>query len=208
MRCFSLLHAVMAGAALLFAAEAQAEEAPRAPTPAPVGSTMFTPQSAAPAKAAPRARRKAKPAAPAVAPGTPIATYPSFRLLDDGSSRVTVEITRKVAVTEHKARGRVVYSLAGAAVPGSNSRLALPTSVFHTPVDRVEVVAQGDGADLIIELREAVEPTFRVFDTPRGSSVLQVDFARPAGDAPAPGIAPAKRSTETRRIEQNVPADD
>ena len=210
MRCPSLPHALTAGALLLFAVDVRAEDPPpRAPSSVATGTIPIASPTAA-TKATPRARRRAKPATPVLAPGTPIATYPSFRTLDDGSSRVTIEITRKVAVTEHKAKGRIVYSLAGAAVPGSNTRFALPTGFFRTPVERIEVVGQGSGADLIIDLREAVEPTYRVLDTPRGSSVLQVDFPRPAADAAAPAPAPdsTTRPTETKRLQQKAATDD
>jgi hypothetical protein len=206
MRSFSLPQALAAGALLVFAADARAEDPPR---PAAIGaSPAASPPRGAVARPLPRARRRAKVAAPIVAPGTPLATYPSFRLLDDGSSRVTLEVTRKVAVTEHKAKGRVVYSFAGAAVPGSNTRLGLPTGFFHTPVERVEAVGQGGGVDLVIELREDVQPTYRLLDTPRGSSVLQVDFPRPAGDAAAPTVEAASRPTETKHLQQKPATDD
>jgi hypothetical protein len=207
MRCFSLSQALTAGALLVFAADARAENPPRPAAPR-VATGAATAQVGGVAKAAPRPRRRAKATAPVLAPGTPIATYPSFRLLDDGTSRVTLEVTRKVAVTEHKAKGRVVYSFAGAAVPGSNTRLALPTGFFHTPVERVEAVGQGNGVDLVIELREDVTPTFRLLDTPRGSSVLQVDFPRGAAEAAAPAADATTRPTETRHLQQKAPTDD
>lgn len=210
MRCCSLLQALTAGVVLVFAADARAEDPPL-PAP-PHAATGTIPAATAPvggpAKASPRPRRRVKATAPIVAPGTPIATYPSFRLLDDGTSRVTLEVTRKVAVTEHKAKGRVVYSFAGAAVPVSNTRLALPTGFFHTPVERIEAAAQGNGVDLVIELREDVQPTFRILDTPRGSSVLQVDFPRAAGDAAPPAAEASTRPSETKRLQQKAATDD
>ncbi len=212
MRISSVFHALTAGAlVVVFTGEARAEDPPPAPRSSVATGTMPTASRpvAAPFKAPSRARRRQQKApTPLLADGTPIATYPSFRLLDDGSTRVTVEVTHKVAVTEHKARGRIVYSLAGAAVPGSNTRLALPTGFFHTPVERIEVVAQAGGADLVIELREALEPTYRVLETPRGSVVLQVDFPRsPDAASTAPAEA-AKRPAETRRIETKASVDD
>ena len=215
MRSFSVSHALTAGALLLvFTAETRAEDPPRPASPGvasgkvPTASRPASAPVGAPVKAPSRARRRQKPAAPVLAEGTPIATYPSFRLLDDGSTRVTVEITHKVAVTEHKARGRVVYSLAGAVVPGSNTRLALPTGFFRTPVERIEVVGQAGGADLVIELREALEPTYRVIGTPRGSVVLQVDFPRSPDTASATDPEPARRTVETKRIDTKAGVDD
>ena len=210
MRSSSVSHALTAGALLLVCtAEARAEDPPRPASPGVASGAIpaASRPAAAPAKAPSRARRRQKTTAPALAHSTPIATYPSFRLLDDGSTRVTVEVTHKVAVTEHKARGRVVYSLAGAAVPGSNTRLALPTGFFRTPVERIEVVGQTGGADLVIELREALEPTYRVLETPRGSMVLQVDFPRSADAAFATAPEPAKRAVETKRIDTKAGTD-
>jgi AMIN domain-containing protein len=207
MRHFSLSHALTAGVLLLVAADARAEDPPLPASPSVASGTIAAASPTGVAKPIPRARRRTKPAAPVLAPGTPIATYPSFRLLDDGSTRVTLEVTHKVAVTEHKAKGRVVYTFAGAAVPASNTRLSLPTGFFTTPVERVEVVGRGDAADLIIELREAVEPTYRLLDTPRGSSVLQVDFPRPAAAA-APTPDAARRPVETKRLEPKAVTDD
>ena len=215
MRTFSVPHALTAGALLLVcSADARADDPPRPPSSSvatgkiPTASRPAAAPGGAPVKGPSRARRREKPTAAVLPDGTPIATYPSFRLLDDGSTRVTVEITHQVAVTEHKARGRIVYSLAGAAVPGSNTRLALPTGFFRTPVERIEVVAQTGGADLVIELREALEPTYRVLDTPRGSVVLQVDFPRGADAASAAAPEPTKRTVETKRIETKATVDD
>jgi hypothetical protein len=212
MRFSSVPQALTVAAVLLVGtAEARADDAPR-PAPASVAGgkrpTASRPVAAPVGKPASRARRREKAAVAVLAEGTPVATYPSFRLLDDGSTRVTVEVSRKVAVTEHKARGRVVYSLAGVAVPGSNTQLALPTGFFRTPVERIAVVGEPGGADLVIELRDAVDPTYRVLDTPRGSVVLQVDFPRVADAASTPEPAAARRTVETKRIETKATVDD
>src|SRR5262249_17015366 len=76
---------------------------------------------------------------------------------------------------EHKAKGRVVYQLKGAAVPVRNSLRPLPTGFFPTPVGQIELAKQDGGAALIIELQQAAEPSYRVIETPRGIT-LQVDF--------------------------------
>ena len=201
----------MAGALVLFAAAARAEDPPPAP-PAAVATGKIpaaSPSAAAKraAKPAPRRRNRSKPSARTLAANTPLASYPAFRLLDDGQSRVAVEVSRKVTITEHKAQGRVVYRLDDVALPGHNAHLALPTGFFRTPVDRVGLVEQGNGVDLVIELREAVQPTYRVLDTPRGI-VIQVDFPRPAGADAPPAAAAAKRTGETKRLEQKATTED
>lgn len=204
----------MAGAVLFFATAARAEDPPPVPRIAAGQGNVQAPTLPAgaaakkrAAKPAPRRRARAKASGRALAPNTPIASYPAFRLLDDGQSRVAVEVSRKVTITEHKAQGRVVYRLTDAALPGHNAHLPLPTGFFRTPVDRVEMVEQGDGVDLVIELREAVQPTYRVLDTPRGI-VIQVDFPRPAGSEAAPPPAAVTRTGETRRIEQKAASED
>ncbi len=210
MRCPSLSHAVLASALLLCPLAARAEgAAPPAPaaTPPTGKSPAAAPRPKAAGKPASRAPRKAKRSAATIAPNTPIATYPAFRLLEDGTTRISVEVSRKVAVTEHKAQGRAVYSLAGVAASGNNTLLPLPTGFFRTPVDRVELVEQNGGADLVIELREAVEPTYRVLDTPRGI-VIQVDLPRPAGAAAAPSPDAAARTSETKRLEPSAATTD
>ena len=208
----------MAGAVVLFAAAARAEDPPAVPRTAAGQGNIQAPSPTAgiaakkpAAKPAPRRRNRSKPTVRTLAPNTPLASYPAFRLLDDGQSRVAVEVSRKVTITEHKAQGRVVYRLDDVALPGHNAHLALPTGFFRTPVDRVGLVEQGNGVDLVIELREAVQPTYRVLDTPRGI-VIQVDFPRPSGagagaEAP-PAPAAAKRTGETKRLEQKATTED
>src|SRR3954469_25117630 len=132
----------LTGACLLLAADAAAET----PAPAPVAQkTPAPPNGARPApKAQPKkavaARRKSKgDKAPPVITGA-VASSPGFRMLEEGKSRVFVEVSQKVEVTEQKARGRVIYQLRGASVPVRNSRLPLLTSFFATPVGQVELI--------------------------------------------------------------------
>jgi hypothetical protein len=201
----------MAGAVVLCAAEARAEDPPPAAATATATGKIAaaSPPAAAKsaAKPAPRRRNRSKPPPRTLAPNTPFASYPAFRLLDDGQSRVVVEVSRKVTITEHKAQGRVVYRLDDVALPGHNAHLALPTGFFRTPIDRVGLVEQGKGVDLVIELREAVQPTYRVLDTPRGI-VIQVDFPRPSGAEAPPAPTAVKRTGETKRLEPKATTED
>ena len=176
--------------ALLFAcllfAEGALAQTPSVTTGSPVGAPKAAPPKPAAAKPAappPAPKKKAsarrKPKADKPAPLSPIlgavVTSPSFRMLDEGKSRVFLEVSQKVGVTEQKARGRVVYKLKGTLVPAKNSLRPLPTGFFPTPVGQIELAKQDDGAALIIELREPAEPSHRVIETPRGIT-LQVDF--------------------------------
>jgi hypothetical protein len=124
---------------------------------------------------APRGKRVAD--APLPPPGTPIASSPGFSRLEDGTSRIWIEVSRKVDVVETKGPSHVVYRLRGAAVVQRTNQLPLLTGFFSTPVERVQLVPQGPDLDLIVDLREASELAYRVVETPRGM-VLQIDFPR------------------------------
>jgi hypothetical protein len=170
--------------------------APSAPKPAP--TTAATPA------AKPVAAQAAKPAAKTGAGGAkkkkkgddapttgPIATYPGFRMLDGGASRVLVTLSKKVKVTEHKAQGKLTYRIQGVQVPTRTNRLPLLTTFFSTPVSRAELVKREGDVDLVIELRAATTPQFRVIETDKGAE-LQVDFPRVAtGTADAAAEKPA-----------------
>lgn len=147
----------------------------------------------------PRAPKK-KPKKGAHAVDGPIATFPAFRMMEGGGSRVFVGVNRKVTVTEHKAQGQIVYRLQGVSVSSRTNQLPLDTSFFATPVSRVRLLPQGEDLDLVIELRKAVDVQYKL-EEQRDGVVLSVDFPKfelLATDAPAPG-AP-KISTETRRL--------
>lgn len=138
-----------------------------------------------------------------------MATYPAFRMMDGGSSRIFVGISRKVDVSEHKAQGRLVYRMQGAEVLSRTNQLPLDTSFFATPVGRVRLVQQGSDVDLVIDLREAVDVQHRIEET-RDGVVLVVDFppSRVATAKPEPTstqtepvrAARARPATETTRI--------
>lgn len=180
--------------------------APAQPPPASAPATATptaTPAPSAPNPAPKPAAAPAKPAAaptPAKGPGKggaavgkkkkkakegpitgPIATYPGFRMLDGGGSRVLVTLSKKVNITEHKAEGKLTYRIQGVQVPTRTNRLPLLTSFFSTPVARAELVARDGDVDLVIELRSASTAQFRVIETDKGAE-LQVDFPRVAAE--------------------------
>ena len=128
-----------------------------------------------------RARRAAR--LPRHDPGAPLATFPAFRLRSDGTSVISVTLSRRSKVAM-SARGRIVsVHLPGVYVDVRNNTNPLVTSHFATPVQSTRLRAEKDGASLIIELREPVTPTHRELDGPRGTMVLEVTV--PAGSAPA-----------------------
>ncbi len=122
-----------------------------------------------------------------------IATFPGFRVLPGGASRIYVELTKGVTVDERRAQGMLVYVLHDARVLVRNNRNALLTTHFNTPVGRARLVTSGRDLELVIDLRAAANATQKVVAGEGGSARLEVDF--PAGDyPPMPGMfePPAK----------------
>jgi hypothetical protein len=172
------------------------------PPPPAKGKVKAVPRPPKPAFRPPPPRgRRGKVVMMEVPAGAPVASSPTFQRLDDGSSRIWVEVSEKVDVTENKAQGRLVYRLRGAFAPGATSQLPLVTGWFSTPVDRAHVIQQGPDVDLVIELRRPSESTQRVIETPRGM-VLQVDFPRVPGDDNA-GM-PAERDRARRGMDSKT----
>ncbi|WP_437900058.1 AMIN domain-containing protein [Sorangium sp. So ce124] len=154
-----------------------------------------------------RARKPKKDAQASLA-GRPVATFPGFRMLPAGGSRVFVQIHGgKVDVAESKAAGRLVYRLKGAGAIQTN-RFPLVTSFFATPVTQVQLVGQGNDLDMVIDLRTQTDAAYRVLETDQGM-VLQVDFppSVPEQRAAAPAEGSRKRS-ERRTISQEPGSDE
>jgi hypothetical protein len=209
MRLTALSRAALVCASLSLAAPALAQ-APSTSAPPVTAVTQ-----AATGRSTRAARRVAKRKVAKIDPNAAIATYPGFKLLDDGTSRVFVEVNRSVAITETKTPTSVVYRIKGTVTPIRTNRLPLPTDFFRTPVSRIELKPDGDDMDLVIDLREATSVEHRVIDV-EGGVLLQVDFGRsnvkaaPAAasitNAPAP--EPTKRTTQTTKIGNGGTADD
>jgi hypothetical protein len=124
-------------------------------------------------------------------PNAPNVTFPGFRMLPNGTSMVWVVVSKRVAVDVQRAKGRVVYVLRGAAVRTRNNTNPLITRHFNTPLARTRVVRHKAGAQLVLELREAAEPSHRILDGPRGMMVLQVTLPRASRSyAPAKDVVP------------------
>lgn len=116
------------------------------------------------------------------APGTPLAAFPAFRALADGTSQISVTVSKKVEIAQHKAAGRVVFVLRGAEIAVRNNSNTLVMSHFGGAVSRARLVPHKGGAQLILELREPVEITQRVTAGPRGSMTLILGVPKPSKD--------------------------
>ncbi|WP_437665991.1 hypothetical protein [Sorangium sp. So ce1182] len=204
-----MLLALALGIAPSFARAQSSPAAPAAPKAAPAPAKA--PAAGKPAASAPRAAQrpararkpKKKDAQPDVA-GRPIATFPGFRMLPTGGSRVFVQIHGgKVDVAESKAAGRLVYRMKGAGAIQTN-RFPLVTSFFATPVNQVQLVDQGNDLDMVIELRTQADATYRVIETEQGI-VLQVDFPPSVPEQRAAAPAEVTRQRAVRRTISQEP---
>ncbi|WP_437737001.1 hypothetical protein [Sorangium sp. So ce1335] len=176
-------------------ASAAAKPAAGAPRPSAAG---------APPAARQRPGRARKPKPKADLEGRPVATFPGFRMLPTGGSRVFVQIHGgKVDVAESKAAGRLVYRMKGAAAIQTN-RFPLVTTFFATPVTQVQLVDQGNDLDMVIDLRAPTEATHRVIETAEGM-VLQVDFPAFVPDQRAAAQPEGARQRAVRRTISQEP---
>jgi len=134
-----------------------------------------------------------------------VATFPGFRLLPDGSSRIYVELTRQVAVDERRGDGTLIYVIHDARVLARNNRNALITTHFATPVGRARLLSSGADVQLIIDLRKNASATQKIVAAENGGARLEVDF--PAGDyPPAPGLyEPQSGKGRGRDVEEPDP---
>src|SRR5262249_31956389 len=146
-----MLSALGCAAALAWEPVATAQAPKPAPSPAPKFAIPGSPDTASGGKKGgtqPEPAQKPKKGRGARAemrprPGAPVATFPGFRLLPSGGSRIYVELTKNVNVDERKTNGALVYTLHGAQVLSRNNKNALITTHFATPVARARLVPAG-----------------------------------------------------------------
>jgi hypothetical protein len=127
-------------------------------------------------------KKKARAASSKPRPGAAVATFPGFRLLPDGRSRIYVELSKTVTVEERRTDQALTFTLHDAQVLVRNNRNALITTHFATPVSRARLMPAGNDINLVLDLRKAINATFQVVPGDNGSARLEVDF--PAGDYP------------------------
>ncbi|HEY6556479.1 MAG TPA: hypothetical protein VI072_04370 [Polyangiaceae bacterium] len=144
-----------------------------APPAGPVGGYSWT-EKPARRKAAP-AKRKRRPAV-----SGPLATYPGFRVLPNGVSELVLRVSKRIDVRMQKANGRVAFVLPSVQVGVRNNTNPLITTHFDTPLARARLIEHKDGAELVLELREAVVPKFSVRDAPGGAISLLITLPPPA----------------------------
>lgn len=139
--------------------------------PGKVGGYSWS--DAKPKKGGGKRWRKAK-----IDPNAPIAMYPGFRMLGNGTSQVWVYVSRKVSISPVSSAGRPTFLLSGAQVATRNNTNALVTEYFDTPMAAARLRPGPAGAQLELELREPVSVTHRVVDGPGGTTILYVDLPK------------------------------
>lgn len=138
-------------------------------------------------------------------PDGPVASLLGFEAIQDGGSRIYVELTGNVTVTQHESKGQLVFVLEGAQIRTGNTQNSLELYYHDTPVLRAKLrKAKPDKKDkkekkpkkiadteLILEMKSDVKPTQRLVEGHKGTYRLEVDF--PAGNyRPVEGTPPPK----------------
>ncbi|HMR08188.1 MAG TPA: hypothetical protein PKA88_20545 [Polyangiaceae bacterium] len=112
-------------------------------------------------------------------PNAAIATYPGFLMFPDGTSQVWVYVNKKVPVVVSAAAGRVTYILTGADIAVYNNMHPLVTEYFDTPMRSARLRRDKNGAQLVLDLREATgTPSHKIEDGPGGTMVLRIQLPK------------------------------
>jgi hypothetical protein len=151
-------------------------------------------------------------------------TWPGFQMRPDGTSRVFIQSTAPLNPQPSAAPNKYLVLLPGARVSGGTNRLPLETRFFNTPVTKVSLSVNRDGAQLILDLRADVAPQisterdstgyyFTYIDLPKGHFVVAADKPKPTSPAPiaavpatAAGIGPADLTTQLDSASQAAAA--
>jgi hypothetical protein len=113
------------------------------------------------------------------------ALMPGFETLDDGSTRLFVDLSETVSYETKAAKGSTTYVLKGTHVARRNNCNALATAFFNTPVTTARLVPHGTDLWFVVEVRAPVEPAVSVDAKKEGGATLSIRF--PKGDyLPAP----------------------
>jgi hypothetical protein len=107
-------------------------------------------------------------------------TYTGFASRPDGGATVFVELSREVPVSKAQSGRTVTYTLANSKVVIRNNLHPLLTGEFGSVVTSVRLVPdkKAKATKLVIELRDAVEPSHRM-RSGDGGAVLEVSFPAP-----------------------------
>jgi hypothetical protein len=129
------------------------------------------------------------------------ALMPGFETLDDGSTRLFVDLSETVPYETKTAKGSTTYVLKGTHVARRNNCNALATAFFNTPVTTARLVPHGPDVWFVVEVRAPVEPSVSVDARKEGGATLSIRF--PKGE-----YLPPPRPVETagEPADESVPA--
>ena len=112
-------------------------------------------------------------------------------MLPNGESQLVLRMTKPVDVQIRRAGGGVVFFLPGVRVGTRNNTNPLITTHFNTPLSMARLVAAKQGAELVVELREAVQPRHKVTRGPYGTMELEIILPRAQRDYSSGAVSAA-----------------
>ena len=134
-------------------------------------------------------------------PAGPAVTFTGFHVADDGTSRLTVDLSAPVPVQANVSGSRAEYLLVGATIPLRNNKNPLLTKHFQSLVTSARLVPELEGKPehrgkgkhkqkvigvrVVVEMREDATPQHHLDKSPNGTATLVIDFPKPK-KAPAP----------------------
>jgi hypothetical protein len=221
---FAVSIALAPGAAAQSTA-ASSSAAPLATPPSTAESAAGADSSAPAAAAQPRSVAAATgysygaPKSPSVAPlperapmrsvrpnsGGPDALMTGFETLDDGSTRLFVELTKAVTYDTKPGRATVTYVLKGAHVDRRNNQNPLVTVHFNTPVASARLVPHGRDVWFVVDLRANVQPTVAMDTSKEGTTLLRVAFAKGDYLPPPPAVSKPEQAAATEKQRASAP---
>jgi hypothetical protein len=124
---------------------------------------------------------------------------PEFAIVPDGSSRITVQLSRKVDVVAQGNRRRFTYDLPNVQVAVANDMNPLITTHFSTPLQNARLIPQKKGARLVVDLRESVTPAYSIRNGSGGGAILEVVLPKSLAKTSTPADPqPKKTRTKSR----------
>jgi hypothetical protein len=127
---------------------------------------------------------------PEAASSAPQVTFVGFSA-DGSAGTVYVDLSQPVTVTRRESPGQIRFVMAGSVVAGENNQRPLVTEHFGTPIQRVRVVPEKEGATLEVTVTGKPSVTHRVI---RGEGSARLSITAKPGAAAA-ARAPAGGAT-------------
>jgi hypothetical protein len=120
------------------------------------------------------------------------AILPGFETLDDGSTRLFVDLSAPISYETKSAKGSIIYVLKKTVVARRNNCNALVTEFFNTPARTARLVPHGHDLWFVVDLRDSVPPAVSVDAKAGGGATLSIRFPKgdylppqPAAEAPS-----------------------